>query len=64
MHEHQKIDPFSDLFDLNVWLMLQVYFWPNYAIGQQDQWRNWIGSNLNGWKQFSLCQNRSNHAKS
>lgn len=45
-------------FDLQVWMFLQMWYMPHYVIGKQDEWKDWIGSSLNGWgpNNFSLCK--------
>lgn len=48
----------SRWFDLGLWFMLQYHFMPNYIIGKQDEWKDWVGVSLNGWKpnNFSICK--------
>lgn len=45
----------NNVFDFNVWFMLQAYYWPFYALGKQDEWKDWVGSTLNGWRIKSPC---------
>lgn len=42
--------------DFQVWLFLQWYYMPHYVIGKQDQWKEWAGSSLNGWRSSNLCK--------
>ncbi len=55
-----KSNPFDDYigqwFDLYVWMMLQYHYMPNYMIGKQDEWKEWVGSSLNGWRHYSICK--------
>lgn len=52
-----KINPFYNMwdeqigkwFDLYVWFILQNHYVPNYIIGKQDEWKEWVGSNLSSW---------------
>lgn len=46
----------NNLFDLFVWSMLQWYYWPHYIIGKQDEWKDWVGSSLNGWRHYTICK--------
>lgn len=48
--------PYNDLFDFNVWLILQWHYMPAYLIGKQDEWKDWVGSSLNGWRVSNLCK--------
>lgn len=37
--------------DTSVWMMLQYQFMlPAYMIKKNDNWNEWLGSSLNGWK--------------
>ncbi len=55
-----KSNPFDDYigqwFDLCIWMMLQYHYMPNYMIGKQDEWKEWVGSSLNGWRHYSICK--------
>ena len=57
---HTKNNPIEDYygqwFDLGIWFMLQSHYMPNYIIGKQDEWKDWVGSSLNGWKTFNICK--------
>jgi hypothetical protein len=46
----------DNVFDLQIWFFLQMYYWPYYAIGKQDDWKDWVGSSLNGWRVSNLCK--------
>lgn len=46
----------DNIFDFQVWLMLQMYYWPHYLISKQDEWRDWVGFSLNGWRTSNLCK--------
>jgi hypothetical protein len=47
---------YNNVFDLQMWFLLQWHFMPYYAIGKQDEWKQWVGSSLNGWKDYSICR--------
>ena len=46
----------GNLMDLYVWFWLQGWFMPHYVIGKQDEWKDWVGCSLNGWKHFNICK--------
>jgi hypothetical protein len=48
--------PLNNIFDLNVWFMLQLFYWPHYVIGKQDEWQKWSKISLNGIKGFNICK--------
>jgi hypothetical protein len=54
--KNNPIDQFNVMFDLYVWFFLQTWYMPNYVIGKQDEWKDWVGSSLNGWKSFNICK--------
>lgn len=43
-------------FDLQILTALELWFYPYYVLGKQDAWSQWIGSSLNGWKDFNICR--------
>ena len=51
-----KNDRIDDVLDLYVWFWLQAWFMPHYVIGKQDEWKDWVGSSLNGWRVSNLCK--------
>lgn len=56
---HTRSNPFvlaNDVMDLYAWFWLQAWFMPHYVIGKQDDWKDWVGSSLNGWKHFNICK--------
>lgn len=57
---HMKNNPIEqyagNLMDLYVWFWLQGWFMPHYVIGKQDEWKDWVGCSLNGWKHFNICK--------
>jgi hypothetical protein len=52
----QKNNPAEQIMDMYVWFWLQGWFMPYYVIGKQDEWKDWVGSSLNGWKHFNICK--------
>lgn len=51
-----KNNPFEEAMNLYAWFWLQGWFMPYYVIGKQDEWKDWVGSSLNGWKHYSICR--------
>ena len=55
-----KSNPFehymNTTMDMYAWLWLQAWFMPHYVIGKQDEWKDWVGSTLNGWRVSNLCK--------
>jgi len=49
-------EPVDALFDFNVWLFLQWYYMPAYMLGKQDEWKEWVGVSLNGWRGSNFCK--------
>lgn len=45
----------EDWFDLQIWFLLQFYYWPHYVIGKQDEWKEWASFSLNGVKAYNIC---------
>ncbi len=46
----------EDWLDLQVWFFLQLYYWPHYVIGKQDDWKEWASMSLNGFKSYNICK--------
>ena len=46
LFEYQAVN----LIDYSVWIYLQLYFFPFYAISKQDEWSEWTKISLNGMK--------------
>ncbi len=53
---HTKNNPVEQVLDFYTWLWLQGWFMPYYVIGKQDEWKDWVGSTLNGWRVSNLCK--------
>ena len=52
-----KNNSLDQTFDLYVWFGFQIWFMPFYVLGKQDEWKEWVGSSLNGWKVMNICKN-------
>jgi hypothetical protein len=46
----------NNFMDLYAWMFVQAWFMPHYMIGKQDEWKQWVGSSLNGWKTGNICK--------
>ena len=46
----------NNLMDMYAWFWLQAWFMPHYVIGKQDEWKDWVGSSLNGWRVGNICK--------
>jgi hypothetical protein len=54
-----KNNPFlfvDNAMDLYTWFWIQAWFSPYYVIGKQDEWKDWVGSSLDGWHHYSICK--------
>ena len=51
-----RSNPIDRMIDLYAWFWLQAWFMPHYVIGKQDEWKDWVGSTLNGWRVSNLCK--------
>lgn len=54
--KNNPVDYAGNVMDLYVWFWLQGWFMPFYVIGKQDEWKDWVGSTLNGWRVSNLCK--------
>jgi hypothetical protein len=48
--------PANNVMDMYAWMFVQAWFMPYYVIGKQDEWKQWVGSSLNGWKTGNICK--------
>ena len=51
-----KSNPIDQLMDMYTWFWIQGWFMPYYIIGKQDEWKDWVGSSLDGWGINSICK--------
>jgi len=49
-------NPVEQTMDLYAWFWLQAWFMPYYVISKQEEWKDWVGTSLNGWKAYSICR--------